>query len=485
MSCPYLERLVGFHIPFTNSFDRLSHALSTRPNLKEKVFLAEQVNDLIEEEDDDELDAYYVAACDPTERFLELNSNHALLSTLVLHSTTLNYRAIIGTTRQFANLQKLSVSGLPESSFTNLTLNSLPPNLVSLRLEDLRGVDDKGLQRFATSHRMLPIKTLTLVDLEISSLSTVSSILSTHSASLETFSLAQYRAPGLLSRSWVPEFCSHTLQYIHWEIRSDAEPLPILPSFSLPTVSKERMFLSTKLAQKNCLSTSVLSQSINRGTLPSLRRIRIPHDPQGLIQALCKPLATALHPCDMPILKSMLSTSSLDCLLVPNEVRESRQSKARDSVIGEPPSPRTDSAVEFSTPPNYLVQDVSAPARTRLAAQARILAARKATVMTVRVYDPQGELKINKAVGGFIGRLGSQIIYDLEVDRGRRTSSVNLEGSNAWITNIEDLVSAHDAEGMQSQETMRGSCGHRIGGNSMNQSVVVEELFRSSSAGME
>jgi hypothetical protein len=105
--------------------------------------------------------------------------------------------------------------------------------------------------------------------------------------------------------------------------------------------------------------------------------------------------------------------------------------------------------------------------------------------MTVRVYDPQGELKINKAVGGFIGRLGSQIIYDLGVDRGRRTSSVNLEGSNAWITNIEDLVSAHDAEGMQSRETMRGSCGHRIGGNSMNQSVVVEELFRSSSAGME
>jgi hypothetical protein len=477
MCCPYLERLVGFHVPFTNAFDRLSHALSTRPNLKEKIFLAEDSAGSSDDEDDD-LDAYYVAACDPTERFLELNSNHASLSTLILHSTMLNFRAIIGTTRQFANLQKLSISSLTESSFTNLTLNSLPPNLVFLRLEDLPGIDDKGLQRFTTSHRMRSIKTLILIDLEISNLATISRMLSTQSASLEAFSLAQYRAPSLSSRSFVPEFCSRTLRYIHWEIRSDAEPLPILPSFSIPTVSKQSMLLSTNLAQMNCLATSVLAQSINRGTLPSLRRIRIPHDPQGLVQALCKPLATALLPCDMAMLNSMLCVCRLDDLWISNGAQPP-QEKARDSVIGEPLSPRTDSAIDLLTPSNYLAQNVSAPARTRLAAQARILAARKTAYMAVRVYNPNGDLKINKAVGGFIGRLDSRVTYDLGADKGR-ASGVDHEGSNAWITNVEDLVGSQDAEGAQLRERLRGTCGHWIGGKLLNQSVMAEDLFRSS-----
>ena len=39
MACPFLERLVGFHIPFTRYFDRLSYALATRPKLRERVWL--------------------------------------------------------------------------------------------------------------------------------------------------------------------------------------------------------------------------------------------------------------------------------------------------------------------------------------------------------------------------------------------------------------------------------------------------------------
>ena len=40
MACPNLQRLQGFYPEFPNEFDRLSHALSTRPFLKEKVWIA-------------------------------------------------------------------------------------------------------------------------------------------------------------------------------------------------------------------------------------------------------------------------------------------------------------------------------------------------------------------------------------------------------------------------------------------------------------
>ena len=155
MACPNLERLVGFHIPFTHSFNRLSHALSTRTALKERVWVL--ANALVEE-DENEIDSsedYYHAACDPMERFLELNSNHGNLSTLVINQESaqpaidLTYRAIVGTIRKLPALRHLSLSGLSASSFSNLALNSLPSNLQSLRLENLPGINDKG-------HRRLP-----------------------------------------------------------------------------------------------------------------------------------------------------------------------------------------------------------------------------------------------------------------------------------------------------------------------------------------
>jgi hypothetical protein len=146
MACPNLERLVGFHITYTHSFDRLSYALSTRPNLKERLWV---IADAYVEEDDYEEDAmqgYYHAACDPTEKFLELNSNQQTLSTLVLHQESarpaigLTYRAVIGTIRQLPLLRHLSLSGLSSSSFSNLALTALPPDLQSLRLENLPGI---------------------------------------------------------------------------------------------------------------------------------------------------------------------------------------------------------------------------------------------------------------------------------------------------------------------------------------------------------
>jgi hypothetical protein len=490
MACPFLERLVGFHVPFTHSFDRLSHALSTRPNLKERMWLLSEHNTDSSDEEDGGLGAYTLAACDTTERFLELNSTHSSMSTMVLHqdlyqeSVTLNFRAIIGTIRQLPTLRHLTLSGLSASSFTNLALNTLPPKLQSLRLENLHGINDKGLQRFAVSHLATSIETIMFIDLEISSLVTISNIFSAHLVNLKSFSLAQQRAPCVPSRSLVPDFFAPRLQQIHWEIRSEAGPLPTLSCLSSSDVPNEQSFPFTNQEPISCLATSFLAESIRDGAFPLLRRIRIPHDPQGLIQALCKPLATALLPCDIDILNSSTLISDPNDFPIYFDNLEPVPKTATDSVIGQLLKPRADSAIESLISSNDFSRAALTPARSRLAAQSRILAARKAAFMTVCVYDPNGDLKINKVISNFIGQIGSQITYDLSADRGRLLGSTidDIGERNEWITNIQDLISGPAHKDMQLWRRSWENCGHRAGKTFGTKAIMVDELFRNSSS---
>jgi hypothetical protein len=485
MACPNLERLVGFHIPFTHSFDRLSHALSTRSKLKEKL-LSESTADQSEEDEDEELSAYYLASCDPTERFLEINSNHSFLATLVLqqqdrphNASAFNFRAIVGTLRKLPKLRQLAISSLPYNSFTNLTLSALPPNLKSLRLENLPGIDDKGLQRFITSKLMTTIETLVLIDLEISSLVTISYILSTHSGSLKNFTLAQYRAPSIPSNGSIPDFNCPTLEYMHWEVRSDAGPLPPLPLSTVLDVSKEPAFPFTNLEPISCLATCLLAQSIRDDAFPSLRRIRIPHDPQGLIQTLCKPLSTALLPCDIAMLHSVFGGNGSKRGPVINDTCERPLSEPKDSATRLSSILRTDSVVEVTASENGHPQIEHAPTRSRIAAQARILAARKAALMKIRVYDPNGNLQINKAVRGFVGRIDSQIIYELGADRGCISGAAdNASEQNQWIVNVEDFLDGQVYASTEARDKLFGSCGHRIGERTWKNAVMVDELFQ-------
>jgi hypothetical protein len=464
MACPNLERLIGFHTPLTQTFDRLSHALSTKANMKERTWsLRESITDSSHEEDD-ETDAYYLAARDPTERFLELNSNHTLLKTLVLHQddphsgVTLNFRATVGTLRQLPCLRDLSISNLPAVSFTNMTLNALPANLQSLRLENLSGIDDKGLQRFAASRLMTSIESLLLLDLEIASLVTISNVISNN---LKSLSIAQYKSPGLSTRnSLSATVTSQTLKYIHWEIRSDAGPVPTLPLYGSADVPEEHSFPFTNQEPISCLATSLLASSIRNDLLPSLRRIRIPHDPQGLIQALCKPLGTAILPCDIAVLQSINSDTT---------ERSQRKMKTlgNETIV----TSRVDSAIDSPTSSGVFTHTIPAPTRSRLVTQARILAARKNALMTVRVYDPSDELQLNKVFGGYVGKVSSKITYDVKADRGRAlgAGTDDDEERNEWIAGVDDLVCERDGENVG-----QSGCGHRVG----PQAVLVEELFR-------
>ncbi|KAF2735018.1 hypothetical protein EJ04DRAFT_552221 [Polyplosphaeria fusca] len=479
MACPNLERIAGFHIPYTYQFDRLSHALSTRRNLKERVWLLNENDvDSDTEDDEDPMKDYYHRANDPTERFLDLNSDHAKLTTLVLHQQQLRpnplaFRAIVGTFRQYPSLRHLSLSNLPATTFTNMALNALPRNLQSLRLENLPGINDKGLQRFATSMTPTTLESLMLINLEISDVSIIASFLSTRLEHLKRFSLAQHKAPHLPSGAAVPSLQSKTLTYIHWEIRSQAGPIPT-HSTPFPSSHTTPSFPFPNSEPFSCLATSLLSNSIKNALFPSLLTLRAPHDPQGLLQSLCAPRASALLPSDSSLLTSPPRSGPPSpgfpptapagySILAPPPSASSSLHSSKASTTSSISSDRADSPMSptFPTAPTSSLTNLAPkqlsplalnvplttgmePARSRLAAQARILEGRRTPFLAVRVTDPAGVVRVDKMVYGFLGELGSRVVYEVRADGGKREregeGEGDDEGESRWIVGVGDVV---------------------------------------------
>jgi hypothetical protein len=86
--------------------------------------------------------------------------------------------------------------------------------------------------------------------------------------------------------------------------------------------------------------------------------------------------------------------------------------------------------------------------------------------MMVCVYDPEGVVRINKGIGGYVGHVGSKINYDVRADRGSAERS-------EWITGIDDLSGEVEDDG---GERFRASCGHLVGAR-RRVAVKVESLF--------
>ncbi|OAG08107.1 uncharacterized protein CC84DRAFT_1086404 [Paraphaeosphaeria sporulosa] len=478
MACPSLERLVGFHIPYTHTFDRLSYALSTRPNLKERLWVIADANVEEDEYDDGSVQGYYHAACDPTEKFLELNTNLQYLSTLVLHQESarpvidLTYRAVIGTIRQLPLLRHLSLSGLSSSSFPNLALSALPPDLLSLRLENLPGINEKGLQRLSSSYVVTSLKTLALIDLEINNLDVLAAFLSPHLQHLEKFTLCQHRAPTRHAGSGCPIFRSNVLKSVHWELRSQVTRPPTTQS-SLSVRAPQPLCCSNEELVA-CLATGVLANSIKDGLLPGLRRIRAPHDPQGVLQALCKPLGTALFRSDTSHLAAALKldhSSAQSTLKNP----EKETTCSLKEFLNTAPDGRADSVMLSPSSARFAshLQDIPqpTPARSRLAAHARILCARENPAVAVRVTDPEDNVRVETNIGGFLGDLRSNITYDLKPDRNREAVDEDEEYVHEWITGIDDVMGEWEVASSSS------GCRHAAGGNIARSAVEIQDLF--------
>ena len=464
MACPNLERLAGFDIPFQHSFDRLSHALSTRKNLRERVWIMGDEDNTVSNRLVGRLDA-----SNPVESFLDLNARHPMLSTLVLHqgagqsSAPFDYRTIIRATQQLPGLRHLTISGLGATTFPNLALMSLPSTLQSLRLENLTGINDEGLQEFAISGLATSIEKLTLINLEVASLVTLSAILSPRLANLKHFSFVQYQAPSQTTSTPVVDLHCPSLQYLHWEIHSQADLSPTLLLRSMPSTPSTPSFPTSTSEPQCCMATWILAVNIEDGAFPALRRVRVPHDPQGVIQALCRPRATALLPSDA----SLLQTSSRmrgpgDYFsAIPDCIGTASPTMHSFPTLLPLLSPRIDSAVGTPTSVKTFAWDLMTPTRSRLAAHSRILAARKDSFITFRIFDPEGELQLERSSAGFVGQIGSPITYELKADRNKGSSTTGEDklDRSEWIAATDELLGQEEAESVDYARRW-GACGH-------------------------
>jgi hypothetical protein len=259
MCCPNLERLVGFYPTYNHEFDRLRHALSTRTRLKEHVWIIGDsapaaLNDI---HDPSSLRPEAAGA------FLRHHDMWQSLHTLFLHAMgkgILEHELFVAVFSRLPSLEKLCVSNFSSENFDDSTLQALPP-LRCLRLQDLHGLTDNGVFRFASRPASQSLESLSLINLELMNLAVISKLFaSLHE--LRRFTLLQDSSPELPVGGLVlqPVIASSSVEYIHWDI--------LVPGS----------------ANDN------LARSIRFRGFPNLRTLRAPSDHHGILQAVCRPL---------------------------------------------------------------------------------------------------------------------------------------------------------------------------------------------------
>ncbi|KAK2871688.1 hypothetical protein FQN49_002938 [Arthroderma sp. PD_2] len=289
MVCPNLERLLGMSIPYSHEFDRLTHALSTRKKLKEHAWIIGQnaeVTERSQSQSSELLDQGQIY------QFLSYHTSWSKLESMVLHSMdskgVLEHGVFLRMFNFLPALRHLSVSGFEADNFTDRTLLFLPA-LTSLRLEGLQGVTENGLARYMGRPEARSLRSLSLIEQNISSLLILSKILASLGC-LERFSIVQSTVvPSLPEGGMVfqPLLASATLKYLHWDVACPNAANALNQIDTLPF---------SKLLTKANTPNSHLAQSILHVGFPSLERLRAPLDidPLGALQNVCRPSKNGL-----------------------------------------------------------------------------------------------------------------------------------------------------------------------------------------------
>ncbi|KAJ5908988.1 hypothetical protein N7495_001670 [Penicillium taxi] len=286
MVCPNLERLIGLTIPYCHQFDRLTHALSTRKQLKEHTWVLGEAAEVTEMSP---RGSSFAGSLGPSQmyEFLNYHVEWSNLETLMLYS--LNGNGALEPSlflRMFdllPSLKNLCISSFNEDAFADSTLLCLPP-LESLRLENLPGVSDTGLMQYAARPDSRSLKSLVLVEQNIESILVVSKILSSL-RQLERLKFVQAgKCPVMPSEDMVfqPILASSSLKYLHWDVACpDPTALTQLDLHPFQQPPKQTNSPNSHLAQ------SILSAGF-----PKLETLRAPNDvePPGALQAVCKPI---------------------------------------------------------------------------------------------------------------------------------------------------------------------------------------------------
>ncbi|KAI1430124.1 hypothetical protein F5Y12DRAFT_709135 [Xylaria sp. FL1777] len=403
MACPNFEKLVGPYQNYDFTFSRLFHALSTREQLTDIHWTLEapQVprkrrasnaapmwktsNPNLQEATGGDLRP------EQSHGFRELHMNWMNLTTLSIHclpgATLTPVSLLPDILADVSSLQHLHLSHIPSTAFNDANLLSLP-SLQTLTLSHLTGVSSLGLSQFARRPSSRSIRKLTLHHLDVDSLPTIAQILS-NLRSLETFALVQSHTPILAEGEMIwlfPYLASATIKKLHWDI----------PSF----------------ASTANIADSILAKSISAHGFPALRTLRTPADPEGIFQALCKPVE-----------KVDMASDRYRGLIA----KAGSRPKSPPETPTTPRTPVTPGSTNSKSPfaLNFPMDDQLFPskvssnlAHSRLEAQRRLEAARNEPRFTFNLVDEDGKVLESTQLAGFIGKVGSPINYCLMPDPG-------------------------------------------------------------------
>ena len=260
MTCPNLEKLVGFNLGYDHNFDRLSYALSTRPKLKERIWL------ISGEPADSKLATRpprQFVHPEETRVFLHYHDRWTQLATLILHAGgngVLEHEIFVGMLSRLSALRNLCVSGFDAEDFNDSTLSALPA-LRALRLQNLPGVTGRGLTQLAASQSVPNLQSLILVNLDIIELRVFSKLLvSLHALRRLVMIQGPSPEPPLGEAILQPIIGSLSLEFLHWDV--------LIPG----------------------AADDYLAGSISADGFPRLRVLRAPSDHRGVFQSVCKPL---------------------------------------------------------------------------------------------------------------------------------------------------------------------------------------------------
>lgn len=303
-------------------------------------------------------------------RFADLHEKWQRLETFVLCKTDSSDRAlglgiISAVTNSLWSLKHLMVSGFGKEDFHNGTLLALKP-LQSLRLENLEGVTGQGIFQLSQSRNAFNLESLSLIGLELASIRTIQALLE-NMPRLRRFRLVQDTSPTLLIGSGPQNrrnaLVSESLEYLHWDT--------LIPG----------------------PATEALAQSIRTDCFPSLQTLKAPCDPNGSLQALCR-----------PILGRTLTTDDLAFLDSINQDRYTRSLRL-----------------------------------SRLQAHIRIRDTRSQPSLSVLVSDEEHEVHKTQIIGSYIGDVRSRVEYLLEPDvQGEQEALASLGDLTKKVDRVEE-----------------------------------------------
>lgn len=432
MACPNLERLDGFYPSYRHgSENHLLHALETRRRLKEMTWVIEATPEgpsSVESGragkktsqsrkrqsrwgsappaamNDSTPDLQQQLAAAQASRFVMRHDNWKELTHLTIHCLPGAGMSPDGGTigailALLPGIDSLYLSHLPASSFNDESLLRLPRALKKLGIAHCAGVTTAGLAAFATRSRAASsLETLTLIHQGIDSVDALVRILAKLD-NLTTLNIVQAMAPAVGDDTFLfmPYVASRSLRKLHWDIQESGNA-------------------ATR-------ADDILSRSIAAGGFPQLRSVRVPNDPDGLFQALCKPKERADLPGDRYRNTGLVSQAT-------TAISNNNYSKSTTNLANiDDPSARSSSDTKDSgkelrlLPTREYGSDLHA---ARLAAQGRLEAARRFPRFEANVVDELGEVVSSEGLAGFIGDAASRIQYCLVPDEGATDSRGGL-----------------------------------------------------------